>query len=82
MARKLADAHGLAASEVIFSRSVVDDLQAHQFVIQQAVSDIRRDLSNGVIDTEQALAWLVECLEPFLETRIEPHTGAETQSRR
>ncbi|MBP7928424.1 MAG: hypothetical protein KAZ88_00950 [Acidimicrobiia bacterium] len=81
MARKLADAHGLGPSEVVFSRSVIDELQANQFVIQQAVADIRRDLANGVADPDQALEWLVKCLEPFLRTRIEPHTGADPQGR-
>jgi hypothetical protein len=79
MARKLAEAHGLADDDVIVRRDDLEELQSLLYCLEAAIEDVDRDLaeSNRADDVRQALRWLLENARPLAEVWIEPRTAAD-----
>lgn len=79
MARKLAAAHGLRASDVIVDRDALEDLQSALYCLQAAIEDVDRDLarSDQPADQRAALRWLLDNARPLAEVWIEPRTVSD-----
>jgi hypothetical protein len=77
MARKLADAYGLAPGDVIVGRTALEDLQGALYCLQAAIEDVDRDLAEARTkgDLEDALRWLLDNARPLAEVWIEPRTS-------
>lgn len=80
LARKLAQAHGLAEDELVVSRSALEELQSRVYCLQASLEDIDRDLgrSSEHADVVDALNWLRENAEPVAAIWIEPLTASST----
>ena len=78
MARKLAEAHGLADDDVIVARAEVEAVQDQIALLGQALADIERDRHQGG-DALDALEWLLEHARDAASLRISPRwrTGSE-----
>ena len=77
MARKLADAYGLAPGDVIVGRAALEDLQGALYCLQAAIEDVDRDLADARTkgDLEDALRWLLDNARPLAGVWIEPRTS-------
>ena len=77
LARKLANAHGLADDDVIIDRLRLEDLQGALYCLQAAIEDTDRDLANqpSAREVREALDWLLTNARPVAELWVEPRTG-------
>jgi hypothetical protein len=78
LARKLAQAHGLAEDELVVARAALEELQSSVYCLQAALEDIERDLarSSEPADILDALNWLRENAQPVAAIWIEPLTAS------
>jgi len=60
---------GLAESELIVTRTELEELRDKLYVLECALDDARRDLAEGD-DPAQALRWVIESAEPLLGTTL------------
>lgn len=76
LARKWAEAHGLGDDDVIVSRETLQELQSALYVLQAAIEDTDRDLSEADSDDpaemRTAVEWLLENARPLAAMWVEP----------
>jgi hypothetical protein len=63
---------GLNESELVVARDELEQLRDALYVLEAAVQDVERDLSEGTDDRaeiQQALDWLLAAARPLLELR-------------
>ena len=63
---------GLAESELVITRSELDELRDKLFVLECAIDDVRRDLAEGD-DPQAALEWILQAAEPLLGASLGEH---------
>ncbi|NIA24697.1 MAG: hypothetical protein GWP04_03925 [Gammaproteobacteria bacterium] len=75
IARKLADAHGLGADEVLVSRRDLEELQGLLYGLETALEDVAGDLETAGVDGDayrEAFEWLRGAAEPLAAFWMEP----------
>ena len=70
--RRRATELGLSESELVLTRTELDQLRDALYVLEAAVEDVDRDLADGGDDpaeVRRALDWLLAAARPLLEQR-------------
>ncbi|MFL6204645.1 MAG: hypothetical protein ACJ739_04785 [Acidimicrobiales bacterium] len=64
------DELGLSETELVIARRELDDLRDKLYVLEAAIEDVERDLTEaeGEEDVRQALAWILDAARPLIAT--------------
>ncbi|NOY54844.1 MAG: hypothetical protein GXP34_02560 [Actinobacteria bacterium] len=87
IARKLANAHGLGADDVLVSRGDLEELQGLLYGLETALEDVAGDLDGAGADGaayREAFEWLRTAAEPLAAFWMEPkaaHSGSKVAPR-
>jgi len=60
VARQRRNEVGLSESELIVTRTALEDLRDRIYVLEAAIEDVERDLAAGDADAGECLRWLLE----------------------
>ena len=69
MSRLRARDAGLAETELVITRTELEDLRDKLYVLECAIEDVRRDLPDGG-DPAEALEWIIRSAEPLIGTPL------------
>ena len=77
IARKYAEAHGLADDDVIVDRQQLEELQGALYCLQAAIEDVDGDVAGApsAAEVRTALGWLLDNARPVAAIWIEPKAG-------
>ena len=73
LARQRRTEVGLSESELIITRTALDDLRDRLYLLEAAVEDVDRDLleAQGEQELREALDWLLQAARPLLQDPVD-----------